>query len=80
MRSPSEIYVLQLGGAVCDVTDDTTAYTGRQAGFYWIVEPADDTRCLTWGRETRRRTVSPFDERQLRQRTVRYGRPAASAS
>ena len=52
-----EIYVLQLGGAVSEVSDDATAYTGRQAGFYWIVEPvwddpADDTRCITWGRET----------------------------
>jgi FAD/FMN-containing dehydrogenase len=52
-----EIYVLQLGGAVSDVADDVTAYTGRQAGFYWIVEPvwddpADDARCITWGRET----------------------------
>jgi FAD/FMN-containing dehydrogenase len=52
-----EIYVLQLGGAVSEVPDGATAYTGRQAGFYWIVEPvwddpADDTRCLTWGRQT----------------------------
>ncbi len=52
-----EIYVLQLGGAVSDVADGATAYTGRQAGFYWIVEPvwddpADDARCITWGRET----------------------------
>jgi FAD/FMN-containing dehydrogenase len=55
--SDSEIYVLQLGGAVTDAADDATAYTGRQAGFYWIVEPvwddrADDARCLSWGRET----------------------------
>jgi FAD/FMN-containing dehydrogenase len=53
----SEIYVLQLGGAVTEVADNATAYTGRHAGFYWIVEPvwddaADDTRCITWGRET----------------------------
>jgi FAD/FMN-containing dehydrogenase len=53
----SEIYVLQLGGAVGDVSDDATAYTGRRAAFYWIVEPvwddpADDARCLAWGRET----------------------------
>ena len=53
----SEIYVLQLGAAVSDVPDDETAYTGRHAGFYWIVEPiwddpADDTRCITWGRQT----------------------------
>jgi FAD/FMN-containing dehydrogenase len=53
----SEIYVLQLGGAVTNMPDDATAYTGRQAGFYWIVEPvwddpADDARCLSWGRDT----------------------------
>ena len=53
----SEIYVLQLGGAVADVADEATAYTGRSAGFYWIVEPvwddgADDARCISWGRET----------------------------
>jgi FAD/FMN-containing dehydrogenase len=52
-----EIYILQLGGAVSDVADDATAYTGRQAGFYWIVEPvwdapANDARCIAWGRET----------------------------
>jgi FAD/FMN-containing dehydrogenase len=52
-----EIYVLQLGGAVADVADEATAYTGRMAGYYWIVEPvwddpADDARCLSWGRET----------------------------
>jgi FAD/FMN-containing dehydrogenase len=55
--SDSEIYVLQLGGAVTDLADDATAYTGRQAGFYWIVEPVwdtagDDALCLSWGRET----------------------------
>jgi hypothetical protein len=52
-----EIYVLQLGGAVSNVADEVTAYTGRRAGFYWIVEPvwddpADDARCISWGRET----------------------------
>lgn len=52
-----EIYVLQLGGAVSDVADEATAYTGRQAGYYWIVEPVwddpkDDGRCLAWGRDT----------------------------
>jgi len=51
-----EIYVLQLGGAVADVPDADTAYTGRDANFYWIVEPvwddpADDARCMAWGRE-----------------------------
>jgi hypothetical protein len=59
-RAPTadcEIYVLQLGGAVSEVPEDATAYTGRQAEFYWIVEPvwddpADDSRCLAWGRGT----------------------------
>jgi len=53
----AEVYVLQLGGAIADHTDDATAYTGRRAGFYWIVEPvwdaaADDERCIAWGRQT----------------------------
>ncbi len=51
----SEVYVPQLGGAVADVDEDATAYSGREAGFYWLVEPiwddpAHDTRCLEWGR------------------------------
>ncbi len=51
-----EIYMLQLGGAVADVAEDATAYSGRSAAFYWIVQPvwddpADDTACLKWGAE-----------------------------
>lgn len=51
----SEIYVQQLGGAVADVAEDATAYSGRQAAYYWIVEPvwddpADDERCIAWCR------------------------------
>ena len=51
----SEIYVLRLGGAIKDVDDMATAYTGRAAEHYWIVEPVwdeppDDDRCLAWGR------------------------------
>jgi FAD/FMN-containing dehydrogenase len=51
----SEVYVPQLGGAVADVDEDATAYSGREAGFYWLVEPiwddpAEDARCLEWGR------------------------------
>ncbi len=51
----SEIYVLQLGGAISDVSDKATAYTGRAAQYYWIVQPIwDDPKldsaCLTWGR------------------------------
>ncbi|MEK1895259.1 MAG: FAD-binding oxidoreductase [Rhizobium sp.] len=53
----SEIYVLQLGGAVTDVADEATAYTGRGASYYWLAEPiwddaADDDRCIAWGRIT----------------------------
>ncbi|MDH6234521.1 hypothetical protein M2281_005139 [Mesorhizobium soli] len=51
----SELYCLQLGGAITDVGEDATAYSGRSASFYWIAEPvwddpADDARCLAWGR------------------------------
>ena len=51
----SEVYLPQLGGAVADVDEDATAYSGRGAGFYWLVEPiwddpVDDARCLEWGR------------------------------
>lgn len=50
-----EIYVLQLGGAISDIADATTAYTGRGAGYYWLSEPiwdnaADDDVCIGWGR------------------------------
>ncbi len=53
----SEVYAIQLGGAISDITDDATAYTGRGAGYYWIAEPvwddaADDERCIAWGRTT----------------------------
>ena len=51
----SDIYVIQLGGAVKDVSDSDTAYTGRAAKYYWLVSPvwddtADDRRCMGWGR------------------------------
>jgi len=59
----SEVYVPQLGGAVEDVDEDATAYSGRGAGFYWLVEPiwdgpADDARCLEWGRRHGRRLAA----------------------
>lgn len=52
----AEIYMIQLGGAVADVAEDATAYSGRAGGFYWIAQPiwddpADDARCLQWGRD-----------------------------
>lgn len=51
----SEVYCLQLGGAVTDVADHATAYSGRSAQWYWIVQPIwddrkDDGRCLAAGR------------------------------
>jgi hypothetical protein len=51
-----ELYVLQLGGAVSDVAEDATAYSGRTANFYWIAEPvwddpAQDDKCIAWGRK-----------------------------
>ncbi|WP_018435097.1 BBE domain-containing protein [Paraburkholderia atlantica] len=60
----SEIYVLQLGGAVADVSEDATAYSGRQAAYYWIVEPVwddpvDDERCIAWGRAAAARLSDP---------------------
>ncbi|KQY33998.1 FAD-binding oxidoreductase [Rhizobium sp. Root483D2] len=54
-----EIYVLQLGGAISDVPDEATAYTGRNAGFYWLCEPiwddsTGDDGCIEWGRRNGR--------------------------
>lgn len=53
----AEVYMLQLGGAVCDMDDNATSYTGRAAGHYWIVTPywdnrEEDERCISWGRKT----------------------------
>jgi FAD binding domain/Berberine and berberine like len=54
-----EVYCLQLGGAVADIDDDATAYSGRQAAFYWISQgvwdrPADDEPAIAWCRRTAR--------------------------
>lgn len=51
----SDIYAIQLGGAVTDVSDSDTAYTGRAAKYYWLAtpvwdDPSDDERCFQWGR------------------------------
>lgn len=51
----AEFYVLQLGGAIADVAEDATPYTGRAAGHYWIAQAAwdqkdDDPRFLHWTR------------------------------
>jgi FAD/FMN-containing dehydrogenase len=55
-----EVYCLQLGGAITDVDDAATAYSGRAAAFYWISQgvwdsPDDDARAIAWCRETARR-------------------------
>lgn len=52
-----DVYVIHLGGAVADVPEDATAYTGRAASFYWVVngvwdDPDDDDTCISWGRQT----------------------------
>ncbi|WP_431299964.1 FAD-binding oxidoreductase [Tabrizicola sp. BL-A-41-H6] len=59
----SEIYVLQLGGAVADMAEDATAYSGRSAGYYWVANPVwdavkDDTACLDWGRGSARQLMA----------------------
>jgi hypothetical protein len=53
----SEMYILQLGGAVGDADDGDTPYSGRTAGHYWIIEgvwddPALDSACTSWGRKS----------------------------
>jgi FAD/FMN-containing dehydrogenase len=59
----AEIYLLQLGGAVADVAEEATAYSGRSAGWYWIVETGwdaadDDRRCLAWSRQAAARLAA----------------------
>ncbi len=54
-----EIYCIQLGGAVSDVDEDATAYSGRGAAFYWISQgvwddPKDDESAIAWCRRTAR--------------------------
>jgi hypothetical protein len=51
----SDIYVLQLGGAITDTPEEATPYSGRAASYYWITstawtDRAEDARCLAWGR------------------------------
>jgi len=58
----AEVYVLQLGGAVADIHDEATPYTGRTAGHYWIVESAweskrDDDMFVTWSRRAAARLM-----------------------
>ncbi len=54
-----EVYCLQLGGAVGDVDEDATAYSGRAGAFYWISQgvwdsPEDDERAIAWCGRTAR--------------------------
>jgi len=58
------IHAIQLGGAIRDVPDEASAYTGRDAGYHWRAEPvwdksADDDRCMEWGRATGRLLADP---------------------
>ena len=51
----SEIYLLQLGGAVADLDNSAAAFTGRHAEFFWLVQPiwddaGDDQTNISWGR------------------------------
>ena len=55
-----EVYCLQLGGAVGDIDEDATAYSGRAGAFYWISQgvwdsPDDDERAIAWCRRTAQR-------------------------
>jgi FAD/FMN-containing dehydrogenase len=59
----AEVYCLQIGGAVCDVDESATPYSGRAAGHYWIAEcawdnPADDHDAVSWGRGTANRLAA----------------------
>ena len=55
-----EVYCLQLGGAIGDLDEDATAYSGRAGAFYWISQgvwdsPGDDEPAVAWCRRTARR-------------------------
>lgn len=55
----SDIYVIALGGAIGDVDEADTPYSGRAANYYWITaavwdDPQDDARCIEWGRSSYR--------------------------
>jgi hypothetical protein len=52
-----DVYMIQLGGAVTDVDDDETAYSGRSHPYYYVVtgvwtRPEDREAATDWGRET----------------------------
>ena len=57
-----EVYCLALGGAVADINEDATAYSGREASFYWISQGAwddreDDDAAIGWCRRTASRLM-----------------------
>lgn len=52
----TDIYILQLGGAITDIDEHATPYSGRAASYYWITNAlwdrqADDARYIDWGRK-----------------------------
>jgi len=52
-----DVYMIQLGGAVADVDDDETAYSGRSNHYYYVVtgfwdRPEDRQAAVEWGRHT----------------------------
>jgi FAD/FMN-containing dehydrogenase len=60
----TEIAFAQLGEGVTKVSNETTAYTHRDATFVMNVHgrwdnPANDTKCISWAREVFQ-TVAPF--------------------
>jgi FAD/FMN-containing dehydrogenase len=51
----AEFYVLQLGGAVGDIDEDATPYSGRSAGYYCLMgmtwdDKTDDQQFIGWSR------------------------------
>ena len=52
-----DVYMIQVGGAVADVSEEETAYSGRSNAFYYVVtgiwdEPGGRGPAMQWGRET----------------------------
>ncbi len=51
----AEFYVVQLGGAVSDIDEDATPYSGRSAGYYCLMgmvwdDKKDDEQFIGWSR------------------------------
>jgi FAD/FMN-containing dehydrogenase len=52
-----DVYMIQIGGAVADVSEEKTAYSGRSNSFYYVVtgswdKPDDRDPAMQWGRQT----------------------------